>query len=261
MHLRTMIIEDEWPARNYLAELLQASGLAEVVGAAANLNAARELLESPSADMPVDIVFVDVHLVGETADDAGLTIIRQFAGRPNAPQFVIASAFKQHTLEAFELGVVDYLVKPFSEQRIVQCLRRLLERRSPHPSTVQGPSRIVARHKKSLIFLALDEVWAIEASNRLAFIHTPLGRFDLDLSLASIEATCGPPFIRVHRNWLVNLAWVRQLDRESGDTTLYLGRGLEASREGLRVPVARERAQQIRDALLLTAAGIRRPPV
>lgn len=255
-----MIIEDEWPARNYLAELLQGSGLAEVVGAAANLDAARELLESPSADMPIDIVFVDVHLVGEPGDDAGLTIVREFAGRPNAPRFIIASAFKQHTLEAFELGVVDYLVKPFSEQRVVQCLRRLLERRSPQPGTIQGPPRIVARRKKSLVFLALDEIWAIQATNRLAFIHTPLGRFDLDLSLASIEATCGVPFLRVHRNWLVNLAWVRQLDREDGDTTLYLGRGLETSGEGIRVPVARERAQQIRDALLLTATGLRQPP-
>ena len=74
------------------------------------------------------------------------------ARRSNAPQFVIASALRQHTLEAFELGVVDYLVKPFSEQRVVQCLRGLLERCSPHPGTIQGPSRIVARRKESLVF-------------------------------------------------------------------------------------------------------------
>ena len=147
-----MIIEDEWPARNYLAELLQGSGLAEVVGAAASLDAARELLESPSPDMPIDIVFVDVHLVGEAADDAGLTIIRQFAGRPNAPQFVIASALKQHTLEAFELGVVDYLVKPFSEHRVVQCLRRLLERRSPTPARFKVPLALWPGAKKASSF-------------------------------------------------------------------------------------------------------------
>src|ERR1700736_1787703 len=125
-HLRALIIEDEWPARNYLAELLQNSGLAEVVGAAANLDAAREVLATPD---PLDIVFVDVRLAGEAIENAGLQIVREFATRPKAPQFVIASAFKAHTLEAFDLGVVDYLVKPFLEERVEHCLRRILARR------------------------------------------------------------------------------------------------------------------------------------
>src|SRR3979409_1783371 len=89
--LRTLIIEDEWPARNYLAELLQGSGLAEVVGAAANLDAPREVLEAPPDFGALDAVVVDVRLVGERVENAGLEIIREFASRPNAPQFVIAS--------------------------------------------------------------------------------------------------------------------------------------------------------------------------
>jgi hypothetical protein len=56
-------------------------------------------------------------------------------------------------------------------------------------TTAAMPARIVARRKKSLAFLALDDVWAIEVANRLTFIHTPFGRFELDLSLNSIEAT------------------------------------------------------------------------
>jgi two-component system response regulator LytT len=260
--LRTLIIEDEWPARNYLAELLQGSGLAEVVGAAANLDAAREVLEAPPDSGTLDAVFVDVHLVGERVENAGLEIIREFAGRPNAPQFVIASAFRKHTLEAFELGVVDYLVKPFSDERVEQCLRRVLARRPApvRPSTAGKPPRIVARRKKSLVFLALDEVWAIEAANRLTFVHTPFGRFELDLSLNSIEATSSISLTRVHRNWLVNLTHVREIERSDGGTILYIGPGVGGSGQGIRAPVARERAQQVRDTLLATATGIRRSP-
>ena len=121
------------------------------------------------------------------------------------------------------------------------------------------PARIVARRKTSLIFLTLDEVWAIEAANRLAFVHSPFGRFDLDLTLASIEAIWGPLLMRVHRNWLVNVAHIRELGRERGATTLYLGIGSAKSGKGVCAPVARERARQVRDALLSTAAGIRRP--
>jgi two-component system response regulator LytT len=249
------------PARNYLAELLQGSGLAEVVGAAANLDAAREVLEAHPDSGTLDAVFVDVHLVGERVENAGLEIIREFAGRPNAPQFVIASAFKKHTLEAFELGVVDYLVKPFSDERVEQCLRRVLARRPApvRPTTPGKPPRIVARRKMSLVFLALDEVWAIEAANRLTFVHTPLGRFELDLSLNSIEATSSISLTRVHRNWLVNLTHVREIERSDGGTILYIGPGVGGSGQGIRAPVARERAQQVRDTLLATATGIRRP--
>jgi two-component system, LytTR family, response regulator LytT len=260
--LRALIIDDEWPARDYLAELLQGSGLAEVVGAAANLDAAREVLERPPDFAELDVVFVDVRLVGERVENAGLEIIREFAGRPNTPQFVIASAFKRHTLEAFELGVVDYLVKPFSDERVEQCLRRVLARRPVRgrPATAGMPTRIVARRKRSLVFLALDEVWAIEAADRLTFVHTPLGRFELDLSLNSIEATSSISLTRVHRNWLVNLTHVREMERSDGATILYVGSGVGGSGQGIRAPVARERAQQIRDSLLAAATGIRRSP-
>lgn len=256
--LRALIVEDEWPARNYLAELLQHSGLAEVVGAVPDLEDARQALQSPSADTPIDVVFVDLRLAGEPTEDAGLTLVREFASQPGAPQFVIATAFKHHTLEAFELGVVDYLLKPFSAERVEQCLRRLRARRPPRPREPAGPTRVVARRKKSLVFLALDEVWAIEAVNRLTFVHTRFGRFDLDLSLSAIEASFGRSLIRVHRNWLVNPAHVRELERGEGDTTLYLGPDPGDSGEGIRAPVARDRAQQVRDTLLSAATGIRR---
>lgn len=255
--LRALIVEDEWPARNYLAELLHNSGLAEVVGAAPNLASARELIEEP-ANSALDVIFVDIKLAGDPGDDAGLRLVREFARKPQAPQFVIASAYKQHTLEAFELGVADYLLKPFSEERVGQCLRRVQSRRPPRAATKE-PSRLVARRKKSLIFLALDEVWAVEAVNRLTFVHTKLGRFDLDLSLAAIETICSKSLLRVHRNWLVNPAHVRELERDGGDTALYLG-GMGSSGDGIRAPVARERATQVREVLLSAAAGIRRLP-
>jgi hypothetical protein len=62
----------------------------------------------------------------KASGDAELTVVREFAGRRNAPQFVIASAFKQHTLEAFELGVVDYLravEAALAEGLRIRCLR------------------------------------------------------------------------------------------------------------------------------------------
>ena len=77
---------------------------------------------------------VDLQLAGES--QTGLDLIRSAAQAPNAPMFVIATAFHQHSLEAFELGVVDYLLKPFSEERVTQCLRRLCDEAVPSEDAV-----------------------------------------------------------------------------------------------------------------------------
>lgn len=123
--LRALVLEDEWPARNYLVQLIEATQLAEVVGAVASIGEAREVL----AGLPVDVVFVDVQLSG---GDNGLELVQSMAASGVArPAFVLATAFSQHALEAWDLGVVDYLLKPFSEERVEQCLRRLLGQRPP----------------------------------------------------------------------------------------------------------------------------------
>ena len=258
-HLRTLVLEDEWPARNYLVQLIESTQFADVVGAVASIGEAREAL----AGLPVDVVFVDVQLAG---GESGLELIQSMLtprdtppGQPRPegmkPAFVLATAFGQHALEAFDLGVVDYLMKPFSEERVEQCLRRILERR---PAAGPAPLRVVARRKKSLVFLDPADIWAFEAAERLSFVHSRQGRFDIDLSLAAIETSYGRSLFRVHRNWLVNLAFARELDREASETTLFVGASVGDETSGIRVPVSRDRSHPLRDALLENATGLRR---
>ncbi len=102
------------------------------------------------------------------------------------------------------------------------------------------------------------EVWAFEADARLTFAHAALGKLDIDVSLAEIEASpLGQTFIRVHRGWLVNLALVKALDHTPGETQLFVGDRL-GDRTGIRVPVSRDRARAVRAMLLETAIGVRR---
>jgi DNA-binding LytR/AlgR family response regulator len=252
--LRALVVEDEWPARNFLVELLEGSGLAEVAGAVGTADEARQALTAPDR-VQLDVVFLDVQLAA--GEREGLDILRSLGGLAGGPLVVLATASREHALEAFELGVLDYLLKPFSEERVEQCLRRILERRpSQPPAASPVPQRIVARRKKSLVFLDADEVWAFEAAHRLTFVHTPHGIFDLDLSLAAIEASFGRKLTRVHRSWLVNPTFVKELEREGSDTRLLVGSAV--GQPGVHVPVARERAQELKDLLLANATGLRR---
>jgi len=256
--IRALVVEDEWPARNYLVELLESSGLAEVAGAVGTLDEARQALEGDPPGLAVDAAFVDVRLEGAARSETGLTLVRGMLGRPAAPMFVLATAYENHALEAFDLGVVDYLLKPFSEERVVQCLRRLHQRRTAVPVTPTGPPRIVARRKRSLVFLEPQEIWAFEAADRLTFVHTLHGTFDIDLSLAAVEASFARAFVRVHRNWLVNAAHIKELERDGHETKLFVGDGVADAGKGVRVPVARERAGAVREMLLANATGLRR---
>ena len=240
MKLRALVVEDEWAARNYLVELLEATGDVEIAGAVTSVEDAREAIEA----IAPDVVFVDIQLEGGELD--GIALVRE--GR--AAAYVLATAHPQHALAAYQLGVVDYLLKPFTAERVAQCVTRV-RGRVPAPVVPATPVRVVGRRKRALVFLRLDEVWAFETADRLAYVHAARGRFDVDLSLAAIAVSFGAALVRVHRNWLVNIAHVLELEGTSGDAELLVG-------DGLRVPVARERASAVRELLLANTAGIRK---
>jgi DNA-binding LytR/AlgR family response regulator len=90
--LRALVVEDEWPARNYLVELLESSQLAEVVGAVGGVDEARQALASDLPGVGLDVVFVDVALDGAAREENGLSLVRSVAGAPNGPMFVLATA-------------------------------------------------------------------------------------------------------------------------------------------------------------------------
>jgi two-component system response regulator LytT len=249
--LRVLIVEDEWPAREYLSELLLASTMADVVAAVATSDEALQVLGPDGIE--VDVVFVDINLATSGGEEAGLALVRRFALTQGSPLFVMATALKQHAIEAFDLDVVDYLLKPYSEKRVLECLERVLRRR--RRPAVAPPTRIVARSKRGLVFLRQGEVWAFEASERLTYVHGASGRFHVDLTLATIEATLGEGWLRVHRNWVVNREHVRTLERDELGNVLAIGGEGE---EGIRVPVARDKLQSVRNVLLDGATGIRR---
>jgi two-component system response regulator LytT len=257
--LRVLVVEDEWPARNYLVELLVGSGLAEVVGAVASVEEAQEALQS-AARLGLDAAFLDIQLAREEGDRAGLAFARSLRDTAPEVQVVLATALDDHALAAFDLGAVDYLLKPFGEERVLQCLKRLRVIRPQLSAEGERAERIVARRKRNLVFLQPDEIWAFEADERLTFVHTRHGRFDVDLSLAAIEVSLGSKLTRVHRKWLVNAAHVRELMRGANETLLFVGDGLSGEGHGVAVPVSRDRVAMVRETLLRSSIGTRTRP-
>lgn len=245
--IRALIVEDERPARRFLAELLEDTEQVQVTAALASFEEAQQALD-PDAGMRFDVAFVDVQLTpGGQLSDAGLRLVRRHV-QHRAPKFVLATADPQHALEAYELGVFDYLLKPFSFPRVKTCVERLCAGLDLTQQAAKT-ERIVARSKNGLVFFDVSEVVAFQAEQRLVFVHTHSGKFDLDLSLSALKRLLGEGFIRVHRSWLVNRSMVRGLERTDGEAVLNVG--------SLKVPIPRERASELRRSLLQSAQGIK----
>lgn len=251
--LRALLLEDEPPARDYLAELLTGTGRVDVTVAVATTAEARRALE-PESGLSIDVLFADVQLVGAASTEAGLDFVRSLGAE--GPRLVLATAHRQYALAAWDLGLFDYLQKPFTRERVAECVRRLVGRQ-PAPVAAK-PSRVLARRQRTLVFLDIAEVWGFEAEERLTFVHTADGKFDFDLPLSSVAATFPDELVRVHRNWLVNASMVRSLERAEGEIELFIGPRFGREQPGIRVPLARERAVKVREILLANAAGVRR---
>ena len=247
MTVRALIVEDEPLAQHYLTELLLATGAIDVVATVSKVQDATLALDQ---QLGIDVAFVDVRLIDRPGDASGLAWARAVAQRPGGPMLVLATAMADHAVAAFDAGAVDYLLKPFTRQRVAVCVERLLARAASRPET-KLPSRLLARTANSLVFLPIDGVLAFEAAERLTYVHHIQGRHLVDLSLSAIEPQFAERILRSHRNWLVALDHVRELGRLDGELSLQVG-------ENLVVPVSRDRASLVREALLSRTIGIRR---
>ena len=223
--------------------MLRAFDWVEVVGEAADGESA---VRGINAQRP-ELVFLDVQMPGLLGTD----VLR----RIERPPFVIfTTAFSEHAVSAFELGAVDYLLKPFGPSRLAAAMERVramlgepvpvdpFERLSG--ALAGGPiSRLFVRIGGTLVALAVESVSWFEADGDYVIAHAGNARHMLHLSLSRLEARLDPRrFTRVHRAHIVNLDHVRAFRRDSRGN-------LEAELlDGARVPVSRARAQELRRA-------------
>jgi two-component system, LytTR family, response regulator len=239
--VRTLVVDDEPLARIGLRAMLTAFDWVEVVGEAADGEAAVEAIDR----LQPELVFLDVQMPGLF----GIEVLRRIKRQP----FIIfTTAFSQHAVSAFELGAVDYLLKPFGAPRLSAAMERIraaigepvgvsaLERLSG--ALASGPiSRLFVRTGGNLVPLPIRDVAWFEADRDYVTAHTARTRHPLNLSLTRLEDRLDSSrFVRIHRAHIVNLDHVRAFKRDArGNLAAELA-------DGRRVPVSRARAQELR---------------
>jgi two-component system LytT family response regulator len=236
-----LIADDEPAARAGLRAMLAEVDWVVCVGEAASGPAAVEAINA----LRPELVFLDIQMPGLL----GTEVLRRV---PYQPFVVFTTAYAQHAVTAFELGALDYLLKPFGPERLATALERVraafgepitipaLDRLTEALST--GPmSRLFVRSGRSIIPIAVDSVSWFEALGDYVAAHVGRSRHMLHLSLNRLEGRLDPTrFSRIHRTHIVNLEHVRVFRRDGK-------RRLNAElADGTRLAVSRNRAREIR---------------
>lgn len=236
----TLIADDEPIARAGLRAMLARVEWVTCVGEAANGLAAVEAIDR----LRPELVFLDIQMPGMLGTD----VLSRVAHRPFV---VFTTAYAQHAVTAFELGALDYLLKPFGPDRLTTTLERvraaLGEPRAPSSldraaeALQSGPmTRLFVRSGRSIVPVPVASVLWFEALGDYVAAHVPKGRHVLHLSLNRLEARLDPArFVRAHRTHIVNLDHVIAFRRA--------GRGMVAEMsDGARLAVSRQRARELR---------------
>ncbi|HEX4167195.1 MAG TPA: response regulator [Bryobacteraceae bacterium] len=250
--MRALIVDDEPVARKVLREDLAALDSVELVGEAENGEIALIKISSTKPD----VVFLDI----EMPVMSGFELLERLnAG--HMPSIIMVTAYDQHAIRAFEAGAVDYLLKPISQQRLVQTLERAkriaasplqVAENLAHLQEIVSTGRIATRNARKLVgrlgeeffLLSPDEVLAFLAEGDTVWIITSNRRYKATQNLKSIEERLqNSVFRRIHRNALVNIEQIRKMSMITSQ------RWLITLNNGDEFIVSKRQAQTVRDVL------------
>jgi two-component system LytT family response regulator len=213
--LRTLIVDDEAPARERLRRLLCDNSFVELIGEAEDGVKAVELIEEKNPDL----VLLDIQMPGLD----GLGVIRALQ---KPPLIIFVTAYDEYAIRAFEVNALDYLLKPFTRVRLERAVERAYQELSKRADfsikldalfeTLREQPRYLDRiavRKGSRIFVInVSEIDWFGAESGLIFIHTKEEKYVTNYTLEELESRLNPDmFFRAHRSAIVNLTKIKEI--------------------------------------------------
>ncbi|MCJ2164812.1 MULTISPECIES: LytTR family DNA-binding domain-containing protein [unclassified Pseudodesulfovibrio] len=226
MQIRTLIVDDEAPARSELAYLLASYPDLEIQ----ETQTAGEALTTIRNDRP-DLVFLDIQMPGMD----GFDVLREARYLPEPPLFIFVTAYDQYAVRAFEKNAVDYLLKPVSSERLkksVERVREILGRQEKAADaqpelgdllkTVAGDRplpRFTVERGGRIQFIDFENIIYFELHDRKILVNTRDASIPCHglTSLDEVEArVASQPFLRINRSTVVNLNRIREFTPWTG---------------------------------------------
>lgn len=239
--IKTIIIDDEPLAAGIVQEFLADFPQFEVLEVCQD---GFQGLKAIQHHQP-DLIFLDVQMPKITGFEM-LELI------DSPPAVIFTTAFDQYAVKAFDAMAIDYLLKPFSQERFSKAIVKYLaqanepqiEERGRLNQLAEKSNRLVVRVKNDIKIIPIHEVTYFEAEDDYISIHTPGGKYLKKMTMKSLEDVMDPgKFARVHRSFMVNLNQITQIEPFERDSYIL------KMRDGTQVPVSKTGYSRLRQVL------------
>lgn len=243
--MKVIIIDDEPLARIIVKEYLQKHPQLEIVQ---ECNDGLDGLKAIQQHHP-DLIFLDIQMPKINGFEM-LELIEQ------PPSVIFTTAFDEYALKAFETHAVDYLLKPFNQERFNKAIQKwmeqknivskkntqeLLETASQSPAQSQ---RIVVKNGSKIKIIPVQDVFFLEAADDYVKVHTKEGYFLKNKTMNHFEQALDPlHFVRSHRSYIINIQQITRIDPFEKDNHIAI------LRSGAQVPVSRNGYIKLRSIL------------
>lgn len=242
---KVIIIDDEPLARSIVVEYLQQHPEMEVVQQCGD---GFEGLKAIQQHQP-DLIFLDIQMPKITGFEM-LELIEQ------PPGVIFTTAFDEYAIKAFESHAVDYLLKPFNQERFDKAIAKWSEQKasaaekstqSVVESAAASPSqrhRIVVRNGSKIKIISVADVFYLEAADDYVKIHTQEGYFLKNKTMTHFEQSLDEHlFVRSHRSYIINVQQITRIDQYEKDSHVAV------LRSGAKVPVSRSGYGRLKEVL------------
>jgi two-component system LytT family response regulator len=236
LRIRTLIVDDEQLARERLLSLLEGDADIEVIG---ECSSGKEAIAAIKAESP-DLVFLDVQM----PEGDGFEVLESVDFH-TMPIVVFVTAYDQYAIRAFDVHALDYLLKPFDQNRFEQALVRaksevvlrnntnvnqkllsMLEHIESHKKSLD---RILVKSSGKVFFLKFDEIDWVESAGNYVKLHVGSESHLLRETMSEMERKLGgEKFVRIHRTVIVNLNRIKELQPWfNGEYVVILNNGMK----------------------------------
>jgi len=208
--IRTLVVDDEPLAIERLQILCAREPMIDLVGTAADGEAALRLLEA----LEPDLLLLDIAMPGLD----GIGVAKAIERLERKPAIVFCTAFDQYAVAAFDLAATDYLLKPVAQERLGKAVARVIERRRTPADTAPASDHAQefwVPHRSEMIRIAAQDIDRIEAERDYMRLHVGSRSFLLHQTITELERRLDPAcFIRLHRSTIVRRDRIARLSHD-----------------------------------------------
>lgn len=232
---KVIIIDDEPLARSIVKEYLAKHPQLELL---AECGDGFEGVKAIQQHQP-DLIFLDIQMPKINGFEM-LELIEQ------PPNVIFTTAFDEYAIKAFEAHAIDYLLKPFNQERFDKAVSKWQEQQQSHApakteelleTAAQSPAqnqRVVVKNGSKIKIIPVHDIFYLEAADDYVKIHTHEGYFLKNKTMSHFEqALDGQQFVRSHRSYIVNVQQITRIDPYEKDNHIAI------LKSGMRVPVSR----------------------